>query len=1223
MAGKRISAFSEASSIQTTDLFVTARPGEPGNRKATPGTVRKTLIPSGGAGDVPTFKDYEAPYSTGTIQIVATTGGSVVTLTGGSFPTWAASGDLVVSGELYSVLSRTDATHLVLDDATINVAAGTSYELRQRDLVAQNPRWRVLAAASDDSGDYSATTPTLPITGATNTTPIQITCVNHRLKTGQHVRIYGVGGNTAANNKSVGSGPTGAGYNSASPENWEVDAGTTRIVDATNATPIVISTFPIRHQLVTGDIVRIDGVKGNDRANSGYSTGTVTITPDAGGSIVNLADGSWPDAAADGYLVVGDNQYSVLSRASATQIRLDNTAVTAAAGTLYQLWIGFQVTVTSAYAFSLNNSVGSGSYDGGGTVSFFSTFKLKQRKNNTRVAITATASGYSSRFRLTTTTAHGFTDYDRVIVEGCGGNAAAANNSTSNDTWAIDVIDSTNIDLIGSTYAAGGTFGTVELAFMNQLADVAGNGTYTSGGTMIRPARIKIWATSLTEADFLGFKPGVPIRMKTAENGYSYGVIGSIPGYEGYPITRDFVSPKNVAYELTFAGPPLQGNLTELAIGSRPVVQLEMAAVKHPYYGSSSELPLSQLIQNAALVEKWRMTGGGTVLGTKGDRYNRWVGGNAYITAYQVVHREPATAGAFGQTGVGTTVTIIPDSQRPINADGIHTDGSTKRGAKVTRSAAFADQGDGRTGCRGYIFNKTYGDPKTISSSTAATPIVVTTTANHGYSTGAIITIFGCDDPAVNGRWKITVTAVNQFSLQTLTGANSTSAATGSTGTIIPDIVESTVVSESKQGSEFLVPIIDASYGAAFTLTNGDATGTTTVNILKAGHGRKTGELVQIKGMTGKTGVNGIWKITVVDANNYTLDGATGSAGASVGGDFTYPITLSTSKAHGQSDGTYIRVHGVPGNTNANGTWRVDSLSSTTLGLFQDTGKTITSTTAAAPISVACTGHGLSTGDIVRIFNCGNVIANAVWVITKTDNDNFTLDGSVGTGGTTQGGGQLCTSRAGNSAFTGYRAPKTITAASYATPISITSASHGLSNGDQVVISGVKGNLAANGLWTVANTAANTFDLTDYDGNSAIGSGYYSGGGQIEQAGGYIQNGLLNTEFILESMTMSGAALTPYELQDEARQPAINLDVGGQLLSPNDFYRGQRPGSIDNLFVFSEADEVNRESYDVVHGTRLEVACTSIGNRPGPASDDTTGLGGAEFLSVFLQVVEE
>lgn len=65
-----------------------------------------------------------------------------------------------------------------------------------------------------------------------------------------------------------------------------------------------------------------------------------------------------------------------------------------------------------------------------------------------------------------------------------------------------------------------------------------------------------------------------------------------------------------------------------------------------------------------------------------------------------------------------------------------------------------------------------------------------------------------------------------------------------------------------------------------------------------------------------------------------------------------------------------------------------------------------------------------------------------------------------------------------------------VTAATNASPIVITAASHGLVTGDRVAIAGVTGNTAANGTWTVTVVNATTFSL---DGST--GNGAFTGGG--------------------------------------------------------------------------------------------------------------------------------
>lgn len=72
-------------------------------------------------------------------------------------------------------------------------------------------------------------------------------------------------------------------------------------------------------------------------------------------------------------------------------------------------------------------------------------------------------------------------------------------------------------------------------------------------------------------------------------------------------------------------------------------------------------------------------------------------------------------------------------------------------------------------------------------------------------------------------------------------------------------------------------------------------------------------------------------------------------------------------------------------------------------------------------------------------------------------------------------------------------ADKTITGATQANPVVITSAAHGYSNGDDVEISGITGMTELNGKrFTVANVTANTFELSGIDGTSY--TAYASGG---------------------------------------------------------------------------------------------------------------------------------
>lgn len=73
---------------------------------------------------------------------------------------------------------------------------------------------------------------------------------------------------------------------------------------------------------------------------------------------------------------------------------------------------------------------------------------------------------------------------------------------------------------------------------------------------------------------------------------------------------------------------------------------------------------------------------------------------------------------------------------------------------------------------------------------------------------------------------------------------------------------------------------------------------------------------------------------------------------------------------------------------------------------------------------------------------------------------------------------------------------KAVTGATNATPIVLTITAHGWANGDIILVAGVGGNLAANGIWKVANQATNTVELTNpVSGSNVVGSGAYTSGG--------------------------------------------------------------------------------------------------------------------------------
>jgi hypothetical protein len=113
---------------------------------------------------------------------------------------------------------------------------------------------------------------TLAVTNASNTTPVVITTAAHGLVTGQTVTVAGVLGNLGAN----GTFPIIV----LSPTTFSLtgSAGTGAYTPATGTVtlPVVITTA-VKHGLVTGQTVIVQGVLGNLGANSTFAV--IVLTP--------------------------------------------------------------------------------------------------------------------------------------------------------------------------------------------------------------------------------------------------------------------------------------------------------------------------------------------------------------------------------------------------------------------------------------------------------------------------------------------------------------------------------------------------------------------------------------------------------------------------------------------------------------------------------------------------------------------------------------------------------------------------------------------------------------------------------------------------------------------------------------------------------------------------------------------------------------------------------
>lgn len=171
-----------------------------------------------------------------------------------------------------------------------------------------------------------------------------------------------------------------------------------------------------------------------------------------------------------------------------------------------------------------------------------------------------------------------------------------------------------------------------------------------------------------------------------------------------------------------------------------------------------------------------------------------------------------------------------------------------------------------------------------------------------------------------------------------------------------------------------------------------------------AGHGLVTGAIVTV---SGTTNWNGAWKITKVDDNNFDLDGAVWTAGADNTGDVVpfggsswadawKTITAGATAAR-IAAGDVVRIAKSPAPVSLGQNATFEACDAAKGGLPATAN--IRSSTNTSPISIQRDNHGYASGDIIHIVgHTTNYTANGTWVVTKTDNNNFTLNGSVGVG---------------------------------------------------------------------------------------------------------------------------------------------------------------------------------------------------------------------------------
>jgi len=174
---------------------------------------------------------------------------------------------------------------------------------------------------------------------------------------------------------------------------------------------------------------------------------------------------------------------------------------------------------------------------------------------------------------------------------------------------------------------------------------------------------------------------------------------------------------------------------------------------------------------------------------------------------------------------------------------------------------------------------------------------------------------------------------------------------------------------------------------------------------------------------------------------------------ASYARDAANIVTIVTSAAHGLRTGNSVSVSGF---SYINGTYA--QAGSTRTGTYSQSSGTLS-------LAVVITDHGLQTGMVTNLQFSADTTINGAYSVSVIDKDTFAITAPV------------AAARSGNITWTN----------SGTTTIQVTINAHGLSNSAQVTLDFTSGT-ATDGVYTVTNVTANTFDIITTVPNTTSGT---------------------------------------------------------------------------------------------------------------------------------------
>lgn len=245
-------------------------------------------------------------------------------------------------------------------------------------------------------------------------------------------------------------------------------------------------------------------------------------------------------------------------------------------------------------------------------------------------------------------------------------------------------------------------------------------------------------------------------------------------------------------------------------------------------------------------------------------------------------------------------------------------------------------------------------------------------------------------------------------------------------------------------------------------------------------HFLATGDYVTITGATGNTAANGTWRVTVLNSTQYTLDGSLGNGTYTANSGAMRKRLVIMMKPNGSWKFT----------SSGNGQcWNGAQIASDTYVIPWDGTKSTSTWTSSMELPDLTSWVNLSTrGATVWRANqpatAGSHSTPAVFDFGQLDKLGRPVRLTLAANNTAEVYATQNTAIvAGNTNVTAASNPGVITIT--------TSGTHKFSTGDSVTITGVVGNTAANGTWTITVINTTQFSLDGSSGNGAYVSGGY------------------------------------------------------------------------------------------------------------------------------------